>query len=291
MKMMRRIIGEHIEVGLAVPVSLPAVMADPAQIEQVALNLAVNARDAMPDGGRLLIEIEPVTLAQPLESATASIPPGRYVRIAFTDNGVGMRADVRQRIFEPFFTTKPVGEGTGLGLAVVYGIVRQHDGFIDVSSTQGRGTRFTIHLPAIESVVAAPPEASPSGVARGRGTILVAEDEDALRRLTERLLTGLGYTIMIAQDGVEALELFAAHRNEIDLLLLDIVMPRKGGREVYASVRGEGIDVPVVFMTGYSADVAPHALGADTGCRVLYKPYDLDALADVIREVLEGAGV
>ena len=202
-----------------------------------------------------------------------------------------MRADVRQRIFEPFFTTKPVGEGTGLGLAVVYGIVRQHDGMIDVASAPGQGTRFTMHLPAIEHVVPAVVEPARGDVSGGRETILVAEDEDALRRLTERLLTGLGYNVIVAADGAEALELFAARRDEIDMLLLDIVMPRKGGRDVYAAVRGEGNEVPVVFMTGYSADVAPHALGADTGCRVLYKPYDLDALAGIIREVLEGAGV
>jgi two-component system, cell cycle sensor histidine kinase and response regulator CckA len=291
MRMLRRIIGEHIDVRLAMAADVPPVLADPAQLEQVALNLAVNARDAMPDGGRLTIEIDQVTLTQPEGSASDPVPPGRYVRLRFTDTGCGIRADVRQRMFEPFFTTKPVGEGTGLGLAVVYGIVRQHDGFIDVVSAPGEGTRFSVYLPAIERDVPVVSERAPGGVTGGRETILVAEDETSLRRLTERLLTGLGYSVIVAQDGVEALQLFEQRRDEIDLLLMDIVMPGKGGREVYTAVRALGSEVPIVFMTGYSADVAPHALGADTGCRVLYKPYDLDALACVVREVLEGAGV
>jgi PAS domain S-box-containing protein len=289
MRMLRRIIGEHIDVRLTVAPGVPAVMADPAQIEQVALNLAVNARDAMPDGGRLVIEVDHVMLEQPHGTSTASISPGRYVRLRFTDTGIGIQHDVRQRIFEPFFTTKPVGEGTGLGLAVVYGIVRQHEGVIDVASEPGNGTRFTIHLPAIESAVPGVVKPPPGIVEGGRETILVAEDEDALRRLTERLLTGLGYEVIVAENGAQALTLFEQQRDHIDLLLLDIVMPGKGGRDVYAAVRSSGSDVPVVFMTGYSADVAPHALGTDTGCRVLYKPYDLNELATVVREVLEGA--
>jgi PAS domain S-box-containing protein len=291
MKMLRRIIGEHIDVRLAVSADVPVVLADPAQIEQVALNLAVNARDAMPEGGRLTIELDQVTLSEPQGPASSPVPPGRYARLRFTDTGRGIRSDVRQRIFEPFFTTKPVGQGTGLGLAVVYGIVRQHEGFIDVSSAPDQGTRFTLYLPAVDLAVPAHDETVPASAAGGRETILIAEDEEALRRLTERLLTGLGYTVIAAEDGAEAIELFTRRREEIDLLLLDIVMPGKGGRDVYAAVRSAGSDVPVVFMTGYSAEVAPHALGAETGCRVLYKPYDLDALAAVIREVVEGAGV
>jgi len=291
MKMLRRIIGEHIDVRLALAPNVPPVLADPAQIEQVALNLAVNARDAMPHGGRLLIEVDQVTLDEPLGPAASPVPAGRYARLRFTDTGPGIQPDVRQRIFEPFFTTKPVGEGTGLGLAVVYGIVRQHDGFIDVASAPGEGTRFTVYLPAIEAELPARTHAPQPSVACGRETILVAEDEDALRRLTERLLTGLGYTVLVADDGAQALEIFAQRSAEIDLLLLDIVMPRKGGRDVYAAVRAAGSEVPVVFMTGYSAEVAPHELGAERGCRMLYKPYDLDALANVIRDVLEGAGV
>jgi len=290
MKMLRRIIGEHIDVRLTVAPDVPAVLADPAQIEQVALNLAVNARDAMPAGGRLVIEIDQVVLAEPHGPAASAVPAGRYARVRFTDTGRGIQSDVRQRIFEPFFTTKPVGEGTGLGLAVVYGIVRQHDGFIEVASAPGEGTRFTVYLPAVNAAIPAAPDIQYLGVSGGRETILIAEDELALRRLTERLLTGLGYTVLSAENGEEAIELFASRRDEIDLLLLDIVMPRKGGRAVYEAVRAAGSDVPVVFMTGYSAEVAPHALGSETGCRVFYKPYDLDALAAVIREVIEGAG-
>ena len=286
MKMLRRIIGEHIDVRLAVGPDLPPVFADSAQIEQVVLNLAVNARDAMPGGGRLTIELDNVTLAEPQGTSSSTVPPGRYARMRFTDTGCGIRADVRERIFEPFFTTKPVGEGTGLGLAVVYGIVRQHDGFIDVVSAPGEGTRFTVYLPAVEHEVAIPAEPTAVSVSAGRETILVAEDEPALRRLTDRLLTGLGYTVIVAEDGVQALDLFERRRNEIDLLLLDIVMPGKGGRDVYAAVRAIDHDVPVVFMTGYSADVAPHALGADTGCTVLYKPYDVDELSTAIRNAL-----
>jgi len=286
MKMMRRIIGEHIDLRLAIGAEVPPVFADAAQIEQVVLNLLVNARDAMPDGGQLLIELDQVVLSKPEGTSTVAIPAGRYARLRFTDSGHGMRADVRERIFEPFFTTKPVGEGTGLGLSVVYGIVRQHEGFIDVVSAPGDGTRFTIYLPAVDGAVAMRADAPAAAVAAGRETILVAEDEAALRRLTERLLTGLGYTVIVAEDGAEALALFEERRKEIDLLLLDIVMPGKGGRDVYASVRAVDPDIPVVFMTGYSADVAPHALGADSGCRVLYKPYDVDALSTAIRDAL-----
>ena len=292
MRMLRRIIGEHIDVQLEAAASVSPVLADAAQIEQVALNLAVNARDAMPRGGRLLIEADELTLAHAQGTATTVVPPGRYVRLRFTDTGCGMEPDVRERIFEPFFTTKPVGEGTGLGLAVVYGIVRQHDGFIDVTSVPGEGTCFTVHLPAVNEPVVSVPAPEPPATARGGGeTILVAEDEVALRRIAERLLTGLGYSVLTAEDGVQALEMLERHRDRIDLVLLDIVMPGKGGREVYAAVRDSGSDIPVVFMTGYSADVAPHDLGAETGCRVLYKPYDLDSLAAAVKDVLEGASV
>jgi two-component system cell cycle sensor histidine kinase/response regulator CckA len=291
MKMLRRIIGEHIDVRLTVSPDVPAVLADAAQIEQVALNLAVNARDAMPDGGRLTIEIDHAVIAESGESSDSAVPPGRYARVRFTDTGRGIHSDVRQRIFEPFFTTKPVGEGTGLGLAVVYGIVRQHDGFIDVASAPGEGTRFTVYLPAVDRPLPTAADPAPAAASGGHETILIAEDEPALRRLTERLVTSLGYTVLSAATGEEAIELFTRRHDEIDLLLVDIVMPGKGGRDVYDAVRATGSDVPIVFMTGYSAEMTPNAIAAETGCRVLYKPYDLGAVAAVIRDVVEGAGV
>jgi two-component system cell cycle sensor histidine kinase/response regulator CckA len=291
MKMLRRIIGEHIDVRLTISPDVPPVLADAAQIEQVALNLAVNARDAMPDGGRLMIEIDQVVIAESGESSDSAVPPGRYARLRFADTGRGIHSDVRQRIFEPFFTTKPVGEGTGLGLAVVYGIVRQHDGFIDVASAPGEGTQFTVYLPAVDRPLPTTDDPAPAAASGGRETILIAEDEPSLRRLTERLVTSLGYSVILAATGEEAVELFMRHRDEIDLLLVDIVMPGKGGRDVYDAVRATGSDVPIVFMTGYSAEMTPNALAAETGCRVLYKPYDLGAVAAVIRDVVEGAGV
>ena len=291
MKMLGRIIGEHIEVQLVAADAVPPVLADAAQIEQVVLNLAVNARDAMPRGGRLLIEVDEETVDRSRAASATSMPPGRYVRLRFTDTGRGMEPDVRQRIFEPFFTTKPVGEGTGLGLAVVYGIVRQHDGFIDVTSVPGEGTRFTVHFPAIDAPAPHRARAAHGRVTGGGGTILVAEDEAALRRVAERLLTGLGYQVLSAADGCEAITMFSRHEEQIDLLLLDLVMPRLGGVDVYSRIRAMGSEIPVVFMTGYSADVAPSDLGAETGCRVLYKPYDLDALGNAVREVLEQAPV
>jgi two-component system, cell cycle sensor histidine kinase and response regulator CckA len=174
MKMLRRIIGEHIDVRLTVSPDVPAVLADAAQIEQVALNLAVNARDAMPDGGRLMIEIDQVVIAESGESSDSAVPPGRYARVRFTDTGRGIHSDVRQRIFEPFFTTKPVGEGTGLGLAVVYGIVRQHDGFIDVASAPGEGTRFTVYLPAVDRPLPTAGDPAPAVASGGRETMLIA---------------------------------------------------------------------------------------------------------------------
>jgi CheY-like chemotaxis protein len=292
--MVRRIIGEDVEVQVRGAADLPPVYADPSQVEQVVMNLAINARDAMPGGGRLTIETHEAVFDEAYCRARAYARPGRYVEIRVSDTGAGMDAATRERIFEPFFTTTSVGQGTGLGLAMVYGIVKQHDGYINVYSEPGHGTTFKVYLPvgsagAEEQEVAEQP---PFG--GGTETILVAEDEEALRRLVRGVLEGLGYKVLLANNGAEAVEMYEAARGKVDLLLLDVVMPRLGGLESYERIRelGDG-GVPVIFMTGYSIDtvqdrfVKSAGLIEKYGAALIQKPYTVESLGRKVREVLD----
>lgn len=233
MKMLQRIIGEDVEVRFQAASGLPSVSADPSHIEQVLMNIAVNGRDAMPGGGQLIIETQSAIIDDAYCRIHPYARPGKYVLISVTDSGVGMDAETQQHIFEPFFTTKETGKGTGLGLALVYGIVKQHDGLIEVSSEVGRGTIFRIYLPAQEESAEEEAFESEPVLQRGAETILVAEDEDALQRLAKQILTGLGYRVLLAGDGQAAVETYAIHREQIDLVILDLVMPRMSGREAY----------------------------------------------------------
>jgi PAS domain S-box-containing protein len=295
-KMLRRIIGEDVEVSVRPAPDLGAVSADPAQIEQVIMNLAVNARDAMPQGGQLTIETRNSELDETYCRKYPYVQPGKYAEIAMSDNGVGMDEETRAHIFEPFFTTKKVGEGTGLGLAMVYGIVKQHNGHIHVYSEAGQGTIFKIYLPTVEQVVEEESQAMQLPLLGGTETILVAEDEEPLRNLATDVLEGLGYKVLQAKNGEEAVEIYAANRTHIDMVILDVVMPRLGGPDAYERMRELGGDIPLIFMTGYSADMVQSRfvkhtrLVEEMGAVVLQKPYNVDSLGRKVRDVLDVSG-
>jgi two-component system cell cycle sensor histidine kinase/response regulator CckA len=296
MKMLQRLIGEDIEVYVRAAPELWTVFADPGQIEQVVTNLAINARDAMPEGGQLFIETHNLNLDEAYCRQHGHTKPGKHVQLMVTDTGEGMDAETRERIFEPFFTTKEVGKGTGLGLAMVYGIIKQHEGSIEVYSEVGHGTVFKIYLPVDEKAVVADIQPVQAALLGGTETILVAEDEPALRRLARDLLEELGYTVLLAKDGVEALEMFIAHQERIQLVLLDMVMPRLGGYEAYERMRAIGGNVPLIFMTGYNPEIVQskyrnqHMALEDLNAVVIQKPYSVEVLGRSVREVLDAVG-
>jgi PAS domain S-box-containing protein len=288
-QMLRRIIGEDVEIAIRPAPGALSIFADPSQIQQVIMNLAVNARDAMPGGGYLTIATGETNVD---EAGCRNYPwarPGRYAQIVVGDTGIGIDPETQQRMFEPFFTTKPRGKGTGLGLSVVYGIVKQHEGFILVDSKPGQGATFTIFLPA-PAVVSdtAVPELAPS-VRGGSETILVAEDEASLRHLTAMVLERLGYTVLLARDGQEAVDVFRVDPARVDLVILDLVMPRFGGRDALAHMRSLRPDLRALFVTGYD-DGAARVLGSGSpipGPNLLMKPYRVDALGSRVRELLD----
>jgi CheY-like chemotaxis protein len=264
------------------------VKADPGQIEQVIVNLALNARDAMPMGGRLTIESWNTNLSESTTRRHGDILPGPYVKLVFQDNGVGMDEETKSHIFEPYFTTKEVGKGVGLGLSTVYGIIRQSGGDIWVDSEPQKGTTFTILLPrteekpsreSIELVLDAP---------TGRGTILVVEDEESVRNLVRETLENAGYRVFDAANGEEALEIMSRSREPIHLLLTDVVMPKRGGRSLAVRVASLYPETKILFMTGYvgpEADGKYHPLGRKSS---IFKPFTPDELARKVRDVLDG---
>ena len=277
--MLRRIIGEHIELRIESTPPLVRVRADRGQLEQVLLNLAVNARDAMPDGGLLTIATR-----NAIAAGDPAQPPGA-VRLVVSDTGIGMTADVRDRIFEPFFTTKEPGKGTGLGLSTVYGIINQSGGTISVDSMPGRGTTFTITMPAAESMATPERRAVDDGVLpTGTETVLIVEDAEDVRILARRTLEERGYTVFVARNADEALEIAAARR--IDVLLTDIVMPRTSGPQLvakYQKLRGTPV---VIYMSGY-ADDALSQYELDPAAVFLRKPFTPATLARAVREALD----
>ena len=286
-KLLRRLIAEDIRLIVALsPVG--AVRADPGQIEQVLMNLVVNARDAMPKGGLLTVETRNVDLNPDDVRKTPFIVPGRYVALSVTDTGVGIDLDTQRRIFEPFFTTKARGKGTGLGLATAYGIVKQSGGYIIVESEVGQGTTFTVYLPRTddEIVQESALEASPGISTRGTETILVAEDEDGVRALVRPALQARGYRVLAAESGAEALRLLEEEAGRIDLLLTDVIMPGMSGPELAAAVTARyGSGIKILFMSGYTDD-ALHSLAP--GAPLIGKPFTLDALARRVRDMLDG---
>jgi GAF domain-containing protein/ActR/RegA family two-component response regulator len=286
--MLERLIGEDIELHTALDPSLAAVKADPGQIDQVIMNLVVNARDAMPDGGRLIIETANLELDASCVHGRVGVQPGLHVMLAVTDTGNGMDEATRARIFEPFFTTKEVGKGTGLGLSTVYGIVNQSGGTIWVYSEPGKGTTFKIYLPrttgALEEVGH---DAAAVSSARGSESILLVEDEEGVRELMRDLLRDRGYTVLEAAHGIEALEVARHHGKPIDLLLTDVVMPRMGGPELVARLVARQPDLKVLYMSGYTDRAVVHHGVLDPGAAYLQKPVAMEAAARRVREILD----
>jgi signal transduction histidine kinase len=284
-RMLRRVIGEDVELVTPPEGTRDPVRADPGQIEQIVMNLAVNARDAMPGGGRLEIRTEDVTLDAQTARAYVGGRPGRFVTLVVSDTGTGMTDDVRAHLFEPFFTTKPPGRGTGLGLSTVYGIVQQAGGAIAVDTAPGKGTTMRILLPRSDeppdsSVRLVPPAAVP---ARGTGTVLVVEDDPILRRLTRRLLEDTGYVVLEASRGDEALAI-AGQPVPIDAVVTDVVLPGLGGREVVARLTEARPGLRVVFMSGYTDSDLVDLSALGPGVSLLQKPFSADQLTSALRD-------
>jgi CheY-like chemotaxis protein len=288
--MLHRLIGEDVLLINELAPQLAPVRADPGQIEQVILNLAINARDAMPDGGTLTMDTANVELDAAFVRTHPGATSGAYVQLRVRDTGVGMDAETRAHLFEPFFTTKAVGKGTGLGLATVYGIVKQSGGYIGVESEPGRGTVFAILLPQTSGTPqpAVSPEAGPQP-ARGTETILLVEDEESVRALSDRALNTLGYSVLAAPNGWEALGVAERHRGTIHMVLTDVVMPGLSGRELVRQLAAFRPGIAVLYISGYSEEaIAQHGV-LDPGTAFLQKPFTPDRLASKVREVLDAA--
>jgi PAS domain S-box-containing protein len=288
-KMLRRVIGEDVQLAVLIDPEVGAVKADPGQVDQVILNLVVNARDAMPQGGKLTIELSNTELDETYALGRPEARPGPHVLLAVSDTGCGMDQATRARIFEPFFSTKG-DKGTGLGLATVHGIVKQSGGHVAVYSEVGHGTSFKVYLPRLKHLPA--PGKSHQGQAellRGSETVLLVEDEDGVRALSRHVLQGCGYTVLEARDGVEAVRVAGRHRGRIDLLLTDVVMPRMSGREVAERLAGRHAGMKVLFLSGYTEDaVVRHGI-LEAEVAFLQKPFSPASLAAKVREVLDGA--
>jgi CheY-like chemotaxis protein len=289
LKMLTRMIGEDIDLVMVPDTALGAVRADPGQIDQVIMNLAVNARDAMPQGGKLTIETANVSLDENFARTHTPLTPGNYVMLAISDTGVGMDNETQSRIFEPFFTTKGA-KGTGLGLSTVYGIVKQSGGFIFVDCQPQRGTAFRAYFPRVDGREDAAAAQDTLGLPRpdhGQETILLVEDETNLRRLARQYLETQGYKILEAEDGAAALQIVAGHKGTIDLLLTDVIMPGMNGRELAAHISQQLPDVRVLYMSGYAENAVGQDGMLDAGINLLQKPFSLPALKDRVREVLD----
>jgi PAS domain S-box-containing protein len=287
-KMLQRLIGEDIDLFMGLGADLGKVKADPNQLGQVLMNLSVNARDAMPKGGKLTIETSNVHLSEEFASNHMSVPAGDYVMLAVSDTGFGMDAQTQARIFEPFFTTKEVGKGTGLGLATVYGIVKQSGGSIWVYSEVGRGTTFKIYLPCVEeSAEEVGAETSKPELLRGTETVLLVEDEEVVREMATDILRDSGYHVLEAKHGPEAITLCREYEGEIHLMLSDVVMPHMSGRELAEQLMPLRSSMKVLYMSGYTDDAIVHHGVLEEGTAFIGKPFSPDALARKVREVLD----
>lgn len=286
--LLSRIIGEDIELRTIFTDRDLKIMADKGQIEQVLMNLATNAKDAMPDGGLLTIEAKAVEIDKEYMKTHAVEKTGMYALISVSDTGFGIDEETKQKIFEPFFTTKGPGKGTGLGLSIIHGIIKQHNGFINVYSELGKGTTFKIYLPLIETEVKSKAEIRPFvSAVSGTETILIAEDDKAVRNLTKKLLERHGYRVIEAEDGEAAVKEFLRNKDIIKLIILDIIMPKKNGREIYKEIKDIKPDIKAIFTSGYAADIV-HAKGLlEKGLDLILKPAVPDELLTKVREVLD----
>jgi len=286
-RLLRPLIGENIELVAKMAMNIGRTRADAGQIEQVIMNLVVNSKDAMPNGGKLIIETANVNLDDDLRREYTYILPGPYVMISVTDNGQGMDKETQSRIFEPFFTTKEKGKGTGLGLSTVYGIIKQSGGYVFAQSEPGRGTTFRIYLPRVEDAAALPGHTRKTEtVCGGTETVLLVEDEESVRQLVRETLQSKGYTVIEAEDGESAMTISAAHQGVIDALITDLVMPGMSGRELATLVEKTRTGIKVLYLSGYTEDAIAHQGVLDPGTAFLQKPFTLQALLRKVREVL-----
>jgi two-component system cell cycle sensor histidine kinase/response regulator CckA len=287
--LLRRLLGEDLGLRLDLAGDLGLVCADQTQLEQVLMNLVANARDATPAGGWVAIETANATLSNADASAPFSVRAGPYVMLSIRDSGSGMAPDVKARAFEPFFTTKELGQGTGLGLSTVYGIVKQSGGYIWMDSAEGAGTRVRIYLSRVEARVREPrKEAATSRAKRGAETLLLVEDEEGVRELIQEWLHAHGYRVLAAGNGLEALEVCAAHDEPIDLVVADVVMPMMGGPALVQQLVPERPELKVIYMSGYADDALGDRRVLDSGTPFLQKPFTLDTLVQKVRDVLDG---
>ncbi len=287
--MLQRLIGEDIELRIVTARDVGAVLADAGQLQQVVMNLAVNARDAMPDGGQLVFEVTEIAVQGALAGSHFELTPGDYVLLAVSDTGVGMGPETKARLFEPFFTTKPVGRGTGLGLSTCHGIVKQSKGDIAVYSEPGQGTTFRIYLPRVDAEPQLAATAAPvtSVLAHGE-VVLLVEDEDQLRAVARKILTKRGYRVLEAGNADQALHVLAGHPQAIHLLLTDVIMPGRNGRELATEVQRLRPEIKVLYVSGYTDNVIVHHGVLDAGVAFLAKPFTPESLARKVREVLGG---
>jgi two-component system, cell cycle sensor histidine kinase and response regulator CckA len=285
-KLLHRLIGEDIELKTIVPVQDMRVMGDSGQIEQVLINLATNARDAMPGGGVLTIELDRTKLDIDFKKTYGYGKPGAYALLSVMDTGKGMDEETRERIFEPFFTTKEPGKGTGLGLSIVYGIVKQHNGYINVASTPGSGTTFSIYLPLTTADAARPEHSSALPSDRGTETILLAEDDAEVRSLAKSVLEEFGYTVIESVDGEEAVKKFKQNRDSVHLLVLDVIMPKMSGKEAYEAIRAVHPGIKVLFTSGYAPDVVRKKGVLEQGTNFIMKPLSPLELLKKVRAAL-----
>jgi two-component system cell cycle sensor histidine kinase/response regulator CckA len=286
--MLRRLVGEDVDLRAVLDRSISPVRADPAQLEQVVMNLVVNARDAMPGGGRLLVETRPVEFGAGTGGVAAGVDGGRAgVLLAVTDTGIGMDAATRERIFEPFFTTKEPGKGTGLGLATVYAVVQQAGGYVWVYSEPGMGTTFKVYLPAADEPAPEAARATPTGAPRGTETVLLVEDEPGVRRSLRKTLQRHGYTVVDADDGMVGLQRAEEHVGPLHLLLTDVVMPGRSGRDLARRVEQVRPGIRVLYMSGYTDEAVVHHGVLERGINFIQKPFSPDALLHKVREVLD----
>ncbi|HSQ15314.1 MAG TPA: ATP-binding protein, partial [Candidatus Binatia bacterium] len=289
-KLLGRLIGENIELQAITGKSLGSVKVDPGQFQQILMNLVVNARDAMPGGGKIVIETANVDLDAAYCSHHPYVKPGRFVMLAVSDTGQGMGEEVKAHIFEPFFTTKEKGSGTGLGLATTYGAVHQAGGTIEVYSEVGIGTTFKVYLPRVEEEAANPVEADrPAALPGGTETVLIVEDEGILRSLCVQILERLGYRVLQARNGAEAIAEARGYGDRIDLLLTDVVMPGMNGSELATQLVLHHPELKVLFTSGYTEDVISHHGVLAEGVSFIGKPYTPSALARKVREIIEEA--
>jgi signal transduction histidine kinase len=287
--LLRRVIGENISIEVQTARDLHVALADPSQMDQVMMNLCLNARDAMPDGGKLVLETNNIEITEKYCRLFPYAQPGSHVVISVTDTGTGMDAETIEQIFEPFFTTKEMGKGTGLGLATVYGIVKQHGGFINVQSEPGKGTTFEIYLPASTGMAEPREPHAEEKPRKGNETILMAEDHEGLRQSAQEMLQALGYRVLLAADGMDAVQLFKANSENVDLVVLDVVMPGLSGPDAYAQMISIQANLKVIFTTGYTSEAASLTSMIEKGAGFLQKPYGQRSLGLKVREVLDRA--